>query len=376
MRSIDERGEGAAPSAAARRVVAHLDADAFYASVHLLEDPSLAGKPVIVAGSGARSIVTTASYEARRFGIGSAQPAARARLLCPHGVFLEPDFSLYRAYSRRAMAVMEQACDVFEPLSLDEAYLDLTAIDAPVRRMRELVARIEAETGLRYSVGIGPNKLCAKVLSDHGKPRAFNVASREQCCVGFAGHPTRLLPGIGPRTADALEGMGLRTVGDLQDADPDVLVAAFGPRRGAELHARSQFRHEDSVRRSRPTRSMSEESTFSVDIDDAEELERRLRDLADELCDRLVARDLRGRTIGIKVRLEDFTTITRSATIDDHVNSIDAVWPLAVQMLRDYAPPRPVRLLGVRVASFEHDVAEHASDREDGAQQRIPGHAW
>src|SRR5262249_28220174 len=142
------------PNVMTRRVIAHIDADAFYASVHLLEDPSLAGKPVVVAGSGQRSIVTTASYEARKYGIGSAQPAVRAGRLGPQAVFLKPDFDLYRDYSRRAMAIVASVCDVVEPLSLDEAYLDITGLDNPVRRMREMVARIRDEVGLQYSVGI------------------------------------------------------------------------------------------------------------------------------------------------------------------------------------------------------------------------------
>ena len=207
-----------------RRVIAHIDADAFYASVHLLEDPSLAGKPVIVAGNGLRSIVTTASYEARKFGIGSAMPATQARRLCPHGIFIRPNFTLYRAYSSRAMEVIERYVSEIEPLSLDEAYLDITDLDNPVRAVREMVAEIHRETGLHYSVGIGPNKLCAKVLSDFRKPRAFNVASREQCCELFAGAAPRTIPGIGPKTAAALEALGLTTIAAVRDDKAQVIV--------------------------------------------------------------------------------------------------------------------------------------------------------
>jgi DNA polymerase-4 len=356
-----------------RRVIAHLDADAFYASVHLLEDPSLAGKPVVVAGTGPRSIVTTASYEARKFGIGSAQPAARARRLCPHAIFLPPDFTLYRDYSRRAMAIMEEACDTIEPLSLDEAYLDVTALDRPVRRVRELVARIRSEVGVQYSVGIGPYKLCAKVLSDHNKPAAFNVASAEQCCELFAASPPRLLPGVGPKTAEALEAMGLGTIASLREAEGRVLADAFGARRAAELQARARFEHDGIVQRERAPKSKSEETTFRADVEDASEQEWALRELAAELCGGLASRDLRGRTIGIKVRLADFSTVTRARTIDHYVNDYATVGDVAVELLREYAPPQPVRLLGVSVSAFEgFDQPESATPSLPWEQLELP----
>lgn len=336
-----------------RRVIAHIDADAFYASVHLLEDPSLAGKPVVVAGSGPRSIVTTASYEARKFGIRSAQPAARARKLCPHAIFLTPNFDLYRRYSRAAMDVVRRYGEAIEPLSLDEAYLDITDVEPPVRRMREMVAEIRDRVGLTYSVGIGPNKLCAKVLSDYRKPAAFNVASREQCCEIFAGNSPRLLPGIGPKTLEALQTMGLTTIAALRESPLETLAERFGERRGLELLARARFEHDGKVESNRDPKSKSEERTFDQDIDDPLELARRLRQMSVELCETMRRRDLRGRTIGIKVRLADFTTVTRARTLDGYTDDPAAVSAVAEELLHEYAPPQPVRLLGVRVAGFE-----------------------
>lgn len=355
-------------------MIAHIDADAFHASVHLLEDPSLAGKPVVVAGTGPRSIVTTASYEARRYGIGSAQPASQARRLCPHAVFLRPNFDLYRSYSRRAMAIVEQVVANVEPLSLDEAYLDITDLERPVRAMRELVARIERETGLAYSVGIGPNKLCAKVLSDHRKPRAFNVASREQCRELFADHAPRLIPGIGPKTAASLEAMGITTVRALREHSTADLAAAFGERRAQELQARARFEHDGLVQRDRELKSTSEETTFDVDVADLDELELRLRELATDLCGQLQRRGLRGRTIGIKVRLADFTTVTRARTLPAHVNDVATVAGIAAQLLGDYDPPQPVRLLGVRIAAFDHGDPGDRSDQLETqhGQLRLP----
>lgn len=364
-----------AGAAGERRVIAHVDADAFYATVHLLEDPSLAGKPVIVAGTGLRSIVTTASYEARRYGIGSAMPATQARRLCPHGIFLRPDFDLYRGYSRRAMAVMQRYVEDLEPLSLDEAYLDITKLDRPVTAMRGMVAEIERETGLRYSVGIGPNKLCAKVLSDHRKPRAFNVASREQCCELFAELPARTIPGIGPKTAAALERMGFATIASVRAAPLERLEATFGARRAAELQARCRFEHEDRVQRDRRAKSKSEETTFEEDVSDLAELDARLRELAEDLCGQLRRRSLRGRTIGIKVRLADFTTVTRVRTLREPTCDVAAVAGVASELLHEYDPPQPVRLLGVRVAGFDMPTPDEPDAVETsarGEQLRLP----
>jgi DNA polymerase-4 len=357
-----------------RRVIAHIDADAFYASVHLLEDPSLAGKPVIVAGNGLRSIVTTASYEARTFGIGSAMPATQARRLCPHGIFIRPDFTLYRAYSQRAMAIIQRSVDEIEPLSLDEAYLDITELDNPVRAVREMVAEIHRETGLHYSVGIGPNKLCAKVLSDFRKPRAFNVASREQCCELFAAAPPRTIPGIGPKTAAALEALGLDTVAAVRGADPEALARSFGTRRAGELQARCRFESVGAVKRDRPRKSKSEETTFEHDVSDLDELERKLRDQAEDLCGQLQRREQRVRTIRIKVRLADFTTVTRARTIGAYTNDSATVGGVATALLREYDPPQPVRLIGCGVAGFEHErdvPAEDAGETPHG-QLRLP----
>lgn len=353
----------------ARRVIAHVDADAFYASVHLLEDPSLRGKPVIVAGSGPRSIVTTASYEARAFGIGSAQPAAQARRLCPHGIFIRPDFDLYRDYSRRAMALMHDVTDTIEPLSLDEAYLDITDLEHPVRAMRALVARIREEVGVQYSVGIGPNRLCAKVLSDHRKPSAFNVASREQCCELFADAAPRLIPGIGPKTVDVLDRLGLTTIRGVREADVVLLGAAVGERRARELQARCRFEHLAVVQSSRERKSMSEERTFDVDIEDALELEERLLLMAADLGRHLHERELRGRTVGIKVRLADFTTVTRARTLASRTSDPDVIGAVAVDLLREYGPTEPVRLLGVRMAGF--DARESAGRSRAWEQLRL-----
>jgi DNA polymerase IV len=344
----------------ADRCVAHLDMDAFYVSVELRRRPELRGRPVIVAGTGPRSVVTTASYEARRFGVGSAMPAARARRLCPHGVFLAPDFAYYREASRAVMATVRSAAAVVEVMGLDEAYLELTGIPDPSDAMRGLAGQIERGTGLGCSIGIGPSKLVAKVASDAEKPRGFVVLTREQACRRFASSRCGLVPGIGPKTAERLRGLGIETLGALAAATPEMLAPRFGPRLAAELQRRARFEDDSPVSEERKVVSESRELTFDEDVRDAQRLEAILAQLVDGLCSALVAQRRRGRTIGIKVRLDDFSTHTRARTLAEAVASADRVGPVALDLLRRFAAPRPVRLLGVRVAGLEPtgDVAD------------------
>jgi DNA polymerase IV len=337
----------------APRTVAHLDLDAFYVSVEVLRRPELAGQPVVVAGSGPRAVVTTASYEARRYGIGSAMPAARARRLCPQAVFLPPDFDAYRATSRRVMAIVRAAAPVVEVAGLDEAYLELTGMVAPHAAMRRLVADIRADTGLGCSVGIGPSKLVAKVASDAEKPGGFVALTREQACARFALAPPSVVPGVGPRTAEALAAMGITTIGALADAPTGLLVERFGSRNGPWLQRRARFEDGAPVTEVRVAVSESRETTFPTDIGDMAELERILDRLARQLCAALARQGRRGRTVAIKVRLDDFTTATRARTLAEAVNEPDRVSGIARELLREFAPPRPVRLVGVRVAGFE-----------------------
>jgi DNA polymerase-4 len=337
-----------------KRVIAHLDCDAFYATVELLRRPELAGKPVIVAGSGPRAVVTTASYEARRFGVGSAMPATRARRLCPDAIVIPPDFTAYRETSGRVWDVVRSRLDRVQQLGLDEAYAELTGVPKPLRVLREVVAAVKDATGIQLSVGVGPSRLVAKCCSDVGKPAGFVAMGREEACVRFATAPTSRVPGIGPKTADRLAELGLRTIGQLQQADEALLAARFGGNTARFLRARAHFEDDSPVETERgAAKSRSNERTFDTDIADHGELETVLRRLAGELAEGLAARGRRGRTIAIKVRLDDWTTVTRARTIPDATNDPAVVTSVAVELLRAYAPPRPVRLLGVRVAAFE-----------------------
>jgi DNA polymerase-4 len=344
------------------RCVAHIDMDAFYVSVELRRRPELRGLPVIVAGTGPRAVVTTASYEARRFGVGSAIPAARARRLCPDGVFLTPDFPYYRETSREVMSLVRGYAEEVEVIGLDEAYLELTGMPAPRAQMRRLALEIERSCGLTCSIGIGPNKLVAKVASDAEKPHGFVVLSREQARARFAQAPPGLVPGIGPKTAARLRALRIDTLAMLGDADERLLAERFGPRHGAELRRRARFDDDSPVTQARKVVSESRETTFDRDIAELVALEGILARLVEQLCTTLVAQGRGGRTIGIKVRLDDFSTHTRARTLSEPVASADRVGPIALELLRRFAPPRPVRLLGVRVAGLDAAGA-HSDDQ-------------
>jgi DNA polymerase-4 len=252
--------------------------------------------------------------------------------------------------------------ETVEVIGLDEAYLELTGLPAPRAAMRRVHAEIEERTGLSCSVGIGPSKLVAKVASDAEKPRGFVILSREQACVRFAGSPPGLVPGIGPKTAERLRALGIDTLGKLAAAPAQEMSARFGPRLGAELRRRARFEDAAPVTEERKVVSESRETTFDYDIADTAELERILDGLVARLCDALVAQGRGGRTVGIKVRLSDFSTHTRARTLPGAVADAERVGPVALELLRRFAPTRAVRLLGVRVAGLE-PIAAHAEQQ-------------
>jgi DNA polymerase IV len=345
-----------------RRVIAHLDIDAFYASVELMRRPELRGRPVIVSGSSPRAVVTTASYEARRYGVGSAMPTSRALRLCPQAVVIAPDFVAYRESSERVWAIVAAEVEVIERVGLDEAYLVLDEMAAPKAFIRRIVRDIHGQTGLMASVGIGPNKLVAKVASDCEKPAGLVALSREMACERFAGSPPRLLPGIGPKTAERLEALEITTLASLRQADPKLLADRFGENMGLFLARRARFEDDSPVGARVKAVSASNETTFDVDVSDQAELERVLTRLTQRLCEGLAARDRRGRTIAIKVRLNDFKTVTRARTIETATHDAGIVARVACELLAAYAPPRPVRLIGVRLSSFVHLDPENGGD--------------
>jgi DNA polymerase IV len=339
--------------AASPNVYAHVDMDAFYVSVELQRRPELRGLPVVVAGGGPRAVVTTASYEARRYGIFSATPAERARRLCPEATFIPPDFEHYRARSSEVHAVLRAHVERVESVGLDEAYLDLTGLDRYRAAARSVKEAVRAETGLVCSIGIGPSKLVAKVASDAEKPDGFVELTAAAARERFGSASPGLVPGIGPKTVARLERLGVSTLSAL-GATPDArLTEWFGPRLGPHLGALARFEDERGIETVRVAKSESRETTFDHDLRGLGELEPVLARLSTQLCETLGREERRGRTIGIKLRYDDFTTLTRARTLDAAVNDLETVGGVALELLRRLDPRRPVRLLGVRVAGLD-----------------------
>ena len=338
-----------------------VDMDAFYVSVELQRRPELRGLPVVVAGSGPRAVVTTASYEARRFGVYSATPASRARRLCPDAVFIPPDFDHYRARSREVMQVLASQVERIEVMGLDEAYLDLSDIERPKAAARQIKAAVTAATSLGCSIGIGPSKLVAKVASDADKPDGFLALTAQEARERFAPRSPGMIPGIGPKTVERLESRGIGTQGDLGQVAAASLMEWFGDRLGPHLGRLARFDDDRTIETERLRKSESRETTFDYDLQGVEALEPTLRRLATELCADLSRHGRGGRTIGIKVRLNDFSTHTRARTLPTPTNDEDTVRGVALSLLQALDPGRPVRLLGVRVAGLDEASSEPAT---------------
>jgi len=346
-------------------VFAHIDMDAFYVSVELQRRPELRGKPVVVAGSGPRAVVTTASYEARKFGVFSATPASRARRLCPEAVFVAPDFNHYRERSRAVMAALHEQVDRVEVVGLDEAYLDMSPIERPKAAARHIKAAVRQATGLACSIGIGPNKLVAKVASDADKPDGFLCLSAAEARERFASHSPGLIPGIGPKSVERLRRHGIEQLGQLGDTPDSDLGAWFGERLGPHLGRLARFEDARPIETSRVRKSESRETTFDRDLRGVAALEPVLERLTAELCADLTRHERRGRTIAIKVRLDDFSTHTRARTLPEPVRDVGVVLPVARDLLRRLDPARPVRLLGVRVAGLDEESARTEAPGEN-----------
>jgi len=338
-------------SGAPRRII-HIDMDAFYASVEMRDDPELRGKPVVVGGSPeSRGVVAAASYEAREFGVRSAMPMSRAVRLCPQLVIVRPDFRKYRAASEKVMEILRSATPLVEPLSLDEAYLDVTENAWGMPLARDVAVRIKKtildETGLTASAGVAPNKFLAKIASGWQKPDGLTVIAPERVESFLQKLGVEALWGVGPVTAKKLRAAGIETLMDVRNADFQVLTRAVGSL--AEWLV--QLSHGDDPRPVEPhreTKSVSCETTYAQDLKSLAEANEEIARLARELAADLAAKSLRARTITIKVRYSDFTTVTRSHTAKAFTASKAEIVNRAQMLLeRTEADRRPVRLLGV-----------------------------
>jgi DNA polymerase-4 len=327
--------------------------DAFFASVEIHDDPALAGKPVIVGGTPeGRGVVAAASYEARKFGVHSAMPAATAVRLCPHAVFLPARGERYAEVSRAVMTILGAFTPLLEQISVDEAFLDVTASRAlfgpPETIARTIKERVRAGTGLTCSVGVAPNKFLAKVASDLEKPDGLTVIPDGAAAVRLAPLPVRRIWGVGPKTAARLEGLGLRTIGQVAACDPARLAAELGSW-AAELQALARGEDDRPVETGGEAKSLSRETTFAVFLSDRERIESVLLALADDVAERLRADGLAARVVTLKVRDETFKTVTREATLDRSTDLCETLYAEVVRLFREKVAlgGRKVRLLGV-----------------------------
>lgn len=338
------------------RTIAHVDMDAFFVAIELLRHPELRGKPVIVATGTdphARGVVMTASYEARKHGVHSALPLAVAHRRCPNAVLIPSDIELYRRGSRRVMEILRTYSDRVEVAGLDEAYLDLSDSPAPKARARELKQRMRAETKLSCSVGIGPNKLLAKIASDLEKPDGLCVLARERMLEAVGGRPASLLPGVGPRTKERLAAIGIRTVRELAEAPDSELEGTFGPRLGRSLRETASGHDDRPVVTERAPKSESRETTFPEDVSDRAELRETLDRLAQQVGERLTRDGYAGRTVTLKIRLRPFRTHTRSRSLPEPTGDPATIRAVAGELLDRFELDAPVRLLGVGVAGLK-----------------------
>ena len=343
--------------------ILHVDLDAFYAGVEVLKDPSLKGKPVIVGGTGARGVVASASYEARTFGIRSAMPAVRARRLCPEGVFLSPDFDAYRTHSNRFREVLRSFTPLVEPISLDEAFMDVGGatrlFGSPVEIAARIRSEVAGEVGVTCSVGVAATKFVAKLASDGCKPDGSMHVPAEGTLAYLDPLPVGRLWGVGEKTRDLLGRLGIRTIGDLGRTPRTVLERLLGEQMARHLHLLASGVDDRDVVPYEAPKSVGHEETFEHDLDDPDEILRELLSLSGRVAARLREDGYRARTVILKARLANFTTLTRSRTISDPTDVGADLYAVAAELFRALpGERRRYRLLGIQATGLVEAGAE------------------
>jgi DNA polymerase IV (DinB-like DNA polymerase) len=344
------------------RIIMHIDMDAFYSSVEQRENPTIVGKPVIVgadpkAGKG-RGVVAGCSYEARKYGIHSAQPISQAFRLCPEGVYLHPNYRLYDEVSDQVMQLLRPYAAKFEQMSIDEAFMDLTGKVADFGEASALAVQIKQEVRekaqLTCSIGIAPNKSVAKIASDFKKPDGMAIVSPENVKQFLAPLPVNKISGIGKKSTEALSRMGINSIGDLAAAHPSKLVDVFG-KYGTRLWQIANGIDDEEVVTTYSIKSISSETTFEEDVDDKTKVTKAFRSLIDDVHARTREQNMLFRTVGIKVRFEDFSTFTRARTHPKYTNEKDIVEEYVSTLFAEFESSRrkKIRLVGVRVSNLK-----------------------
>ncbi len=355
--------------------VLHVDMDAFFASVEVRRRPELRGRPVVVGGLGPRGVVSSASYEARPYGVRSAMPMARARALCPQAVYLPPDFTAYSAASRAVMGIFRDVTPLVEPLSLDEAFLDVAGarrlFGRPAAIARLIRERVAGEQGLTCSVGVAPSKFVAKLGSTRAKPDGLLVVPAARVLDFLHPLPVAALWGVGERSAETLRRLGLTTVGELARAPSGMLRQALGDAAARHLHELAWGRDPRRVSPEQVDKSIGAEVTFDADVTDPREIRRALLGLAEKVGARLRGSGQVGRTVALKVRLADFRTVSRSRTLDVPTDVGREMFDTAWALFTALDPGEPIRLVGVRAEGLS---AARATPRQ--LTLGAPEHGW
>lgn len=352
----------------------HVDMDAFYAAVAVLDDPSLAGKALIVGGRDGRAVVSSASYEARRFGVRSAMPVSQALRLCPHAIVVETRFDRYLELSRTVMSVFREITPLVEPLSIDEAFLDVGGArrlwGSPGQIAVLLRRRVLERTGLVASVGVAATKHVAKMASTLAKPDGMLIVSAADTLAFLAARPVRALWGVGPKAAESLERRGIHTVADIRDTPRGVLERALGAAGAEKVWQLSHGIDAREVETERTEKSIGHEETFHVDIDDPVVLRAELRRLADRVGVRLREGGFEAATVAIKIRLADFSTLSRSQTLPEPTDVGQRIGTAAIELFDRIDRDLPVRLVGVRAERLRRNGAAAAALWDDDEQWR------
>lgn len=341
------------------RLILHVDMDAFFASVEQLDNKELRGKPVIVGGVSERGVVSTCSYEARKYGIHSAMPVFIARKLCPQGIYLRTRMFRYKQVSEQVINILKDVTEIIEPLSIDEAYLDITnsRFKSGIEAANYIKSRVLREVGLTISIGISYNKFLAKLASDWNKPNGIKIITRDMIPEILLPFPVSKIYGLGKKSVEKLNNMGIFTVKDLYEMPKEFYVEYLG-KYGLEIYDRIRGIDNREVEVQRDRKSYGRERTLKIDTKEKEDLLEYLYDFSKEISNQLIRQNLEGKTITVKYKTEDFQSHTRSKTLNFYTNNFQDIYNVCEEILNNEEISESIRLIGVTVSSFKENTVQ------------------